>query len=77
MKKPSDPDAEFELIFAKIKQARKAITDKHGIVKPSSNIFEAIPCPCCETGKLNYSISSYNGHIHAACDSGTCVKWME
>ncbi|MDH5297883.1 MAG: hypothetical protein OEV91_02590 [Desulfobulbaceae bacterium] len=73
----NDPDAAFHLIFAKIKQARKTITDKHGTTMPKADIRDSVDCPCCETGKLFYSISSYNGHIHAACDTGKCVSWME
>ena len=34
-------------------------------------------CPVCKTGKLKYSRSSYNGHIHAACTTVNCVAWME
>ena len=70
-------DKEFDLIFAKVKQARCAITDKHGTKKPPESIRDNMPCPCCEAGVLHYSISSYNGHIHAACDSKVCVSWME
>jgi hypothetical protein len=34
-------------------------------------------CPICEDGKLRYSRSGYNGHVHAACTKNTCVRWME
>lgn len=34
-------------------------------------------CPVCKTGKLRYSRAAYNGHVHAACSTETCVRWME
>lgn len=45
-----------------------------------SNYFTGageMDCPICKTGKLRYSRSSYNGHVHAACSSDGCVRWME
>jgi hypothetical protein len=36
-----------------------------------------IPCPCCEGGTVSYSRASYNGHIHAACSTPGCARWME
>lgn len=37
----------------------------------------AIPCPVCKTGTLRYSRAACNGHIHAACSTESCVRWME
>jgi hypothetical protein len=34
-------------------------------------------CPICKVGKLRYSRNSYNGHVHAACSTKECVRWME
>ena len=34
-------------------------------------------CPVCNTGKLRYSRAGYNGHVHAACTTENCVRWME
>lgn len=34
-------------------------------------------CPICTTGALNYTVASYNGHMHAMCTSEGCVRWME
>jgi len=39
-----------------------------------------IDCPVCKSGKLRYSkaaYNDYNGHIHAACTTKNCVRWME
>lgn len=36
-----------------------------------------LPCPACKTGTLKYSRAACNGHIHAACSTAGCVRWME
>lgn len=37
-----------------------------------------IDCPVCEGKKtLRFSRAGYNGHIHAACTTEDCVRWME
>ncbi len=36
-----------------------------------------IPCPVCKTGTLRYSRAACNGHVHAACSTTGCVRWME
>ena len=48
--------------------------------KPQSNYFcgaGVMQCPICRTGKLKYSRSTYNGHVHARCSTDGCVAWME
>lgn len=36
----------------------------------------AIDCPICGKAKsLRFTVSAYNGHIHAGCPG--CVSWME
>lgn len=38
----------------------------------------AIDCPVCSAkDALRFSRSGYNGHIHAACKTENCVRWME
>lgn len=37
---------------------------------------EVIECPSCK-GRLHLSQSSYNGHVHAKCETPDCVAWME
>ncbi len=65
--------------FANMSKARQAIVDelggpwKRGVLGGSG----AIDCPVCGTGALRFSRSGYNGHIHAACTTETCVRWME
>jgi len=54
--------------------------DAHRWYKPQDNYYSGsgeLDCPVCKTGKLRYSRSSYNGHIHAACNTKDCVRWME
>lgn len=36
-----------------------------------------VDCPCCEGGKLAYSVSGYNGHVHASCNTPGCVRFMQ
>lgn len=36
-----------------------------------------VKCPVCDDGTIRYSVASYNGHMHAACDTDGCVRWME
>lgn len=63
-------DKEIAQRIASIGEARAAIVE-HG--KSSGRI----PCPCCEGGTLGYSKAASNGHIHAACSTPGCVRWME
>ena len=46
---------------------------------PSNYVSGAgeIDCPVCKSAKLRYSRAGYNGHVHAACMNGNCVRWME
>jgi hypothetical protein len=73
----AEQEREHVAAMQRIGTARKAITDRHGAGKPSSSIADMMPCPCCHTGTLYYRIASYNGHIHAACTTEGCVRWME
>ena len=44
--------------------------------KPSANRHEIVECPLCK-GRLHLTQSSYNGHVHGACETNDCVRWME
>lgn len=44
--------------------------------KPARDRLEVIECPVCK-GKLHLSQSSYNGHVHAHCETPECVSFME
>lgn len=44
--------------------------------KPPKGKTEIIECPVCG-GSLVLSQSSYNGHVHAACETENCVAFME
>jgi len=37
----------------------------------------SLPCSCCKTGTINYSVASVNGHIWGKCTTPNCVSWME
>lgn len=34
-------------------------------------------CPVCTGGMIDYKVSSYNGHIWAACSTKGCVAWIQ
>lgn len=36
----------------------------------------ACTCPVCTGGMIDYKVSSYNGHIWAACSTKGCVAWI-
>lgn len=67
-------DAEEAEILASIplkemSQARAAIVAEG---KPAGSI----ECPKCK-GKLSYTVSSFNGHVWANCETAGCLQWME
>jgi hypothetical protein len=55
--------------------ARDAIKAKHGD-QPANDIHSAMACPVCKTGVLHYFVAKSNGHAHAKCSNGTCVRFM-
>jgi hypothetical protein len=63
--------AETDHLLAKVSGARAAIV-------ASGQPHGAIACPVCGTpDALRFSVSPYNGHVHAACATAGCVSWME
>ena len=66
--------AEMEATFGRVARARISIIAKHGRQR---GIRDEMACPVCTTGTLRYSIAKLNGHIHAACTTDGCVRWME
>ena len=48
---------------------------------PAKEISDSMACPQCGS-KLNYRVSSYNGHIHGSCSKNdeerySCLDWWE
>lgn len=38
----------------------------------------SIDCPRCGAeGALGFTVSAYNGHVHAGCSTPGCLRWME
>lgn len=82
---PTDEELEqqqkdMDARLAKIMLARITIVEhlggpwKRGLAGASG----LIDCPACgEQQTLKFSRSGYNGHIHAACITDGCVRWME
>jgi hypothetical protein len=56
-----------------LQKARRAIV---AAANGQRGIQSKITCPVCSNGTLRFSIQ-HNGHIHAACTSADCVRWIE
>ncbi len=59
------------LAFRKVHDDAKA----KGYKKNHGGVSECV-CPIC-AGAIRYSVASYNGHLHAKCETEGCVQWME
>lgn len=72
-------EAEMTARFERTVQAREAIVEACGgpWKRGMPGHAGTIKCPCCEDGKLSFSRSGYNGHVHAKCSTDDCVAWME
>jgi len=68
-----EEEERFQRMLANTAKAREAIIAKEGKTR---GVTDSIDCPICG-GVLHYSISGYNGHIHAVCTTDGCVAWME
>ena len=67
-----DPDGSMK----KIGLARRAIVTHLDEKKSPRSAAGEIECPNCK-GRLRFSRSGYNGHVHARCSTADCVSWME
>ncbi len=79
---PEEVEAENKWLaerIANVGKARQAIVEELGGPwrKGTLGGSGTIDCPVCGTGVLRFSRAGYNGHIHAACTTETCVRWME
>lgn len=75
-------NADFDASMQRMNMIRTAILaalEEHGGKTPKGRSYGSgvIDCPCCKTGKVRFSRSSYNGHVHAACTTEGCASWME
>lgn len=76
----AEEKAEMDERFAKVMAARNAIVEHLGEWKRGKTPGQegTIDCPACgATLSLRFTRSGYNGHIHAACKTQGCVRWME
>ena len=56
----------MDAAFAKIRPFRQRGKTTTGVIE----------CPKCK-GRLHYSISGYNGHIHGKCETDGCLSWIQ
>lgn len=78
-KDPSDKEIEadekqWEFVISNLTLARPLIR-KLKAENPNGG-SGSVECPAC-TGKFNYTISSYNNHMHAKCETEGCISFME
>lgn len=64
-----EQERQYQEYFGRMLKARAAI-------KATGERQGIIDCPCCDKGQLGFAIAS-NGHVHAACSTAGCVRWME
>lgn len=69
-------EKEMNEYIAKSMGARKAIADAMEEIGAKCGEGE-IDCPACKSGRIHYSVSSYNGHVWAKCSTKDCVNFME
>lgn len=43
--------------------------------QPRNQVNEGV-CPICSK-RIKFTISGYNGHMHASCETPNCVNFME
>lgn len=66
-------EAMWAKVLADTNTARKAIV---AVTEGKRRVAGKTACPVCDGGTLAYSVAG-NGHIHAACSTESCVRWME
>jgi hypothetical protein len=67
-------DAAFDEQMKNVDMARRVIV---AVTGNKRGVSGDTACPVCDGGTLRYSVARSNGHIHAACSTATCVRWME
>lgn len=74
-----ETDHDFQALdkmMAEAEIARAVIALRHP-TQPAEDIQEAMSCPLCGIGTLDYYVSSVNYHISASCTTDGCVNFME
>ena len=73
-KRVADADAAMERHHQAFRKVHDDAKSK-GYRKNHGGMSQCV-CPICH-GTIRYAVSSYNGHIHAKCETEGCVQWME
>lgn len=61
---------------ARLRHTLTAINEIQEQYKKDKSGRGVIVCPAC-AGRLAYSVSSYNGHVHGTCETEGCLQWMQ
>jgi hypothetical protein len=59
--------------FSKLTDMLEALA----VIQQDSRQQGQLECPICKTGTLRFSKAPSNGHIHAACSTEGCVRFMQ
>lgn len=81
----AEQDRKIEENFQRTNIARKAVVARAfelGFIRDSGgrrgkSVRGSLPCPICNLGTLSFSRAACNGHVHAACSTPSCVRWLE
>lgn len=76
VKKTLNKHAELSSEKARNERIENIFKARTAIIAENKEVGE-LKCPICKQGKLRYSIARSNKHVHAACTTATCVRWME
>lgn len=66
----------IEQMFKKLELSGPFISQWREKPKPKQDRRDIVECPVCK-GRLHLSQSSYNGHVHAHCETKGCISFME
>lgn len=80
----ADDDLALQLVVREVGSIDDTLTARAAIVAKIGKWTRGmgasagqISCPVCKSGALHFNRSGYNGHIHGACSTPSCVRWME
>ena len=70
----------FDEIIQWISKIQEMVRSRHDLKPqqiPPQDILGIIQCPRCNSGEIEYGISSYNGHMRANCSTADCINFVE
>jgi len=74
------PTTEAEVRAEEVEMARRfgAIFEARAAIISTKKKSGTVACVLCKApDALHFTVSSYNGHVHASCSTKGCLSWME